>query len=171
MGIGSGLQPARGPFMRSWTFWHQVVGSVGEQPEDLRHMSACHRWNSEWFIQQQGGGLQEAVPADGGFCENCANVEASGNEATGEWVAQHLPIVDGSTRLHLRSNETWHFAVAGDSLLSDELGDVFLTECGWWIERPRVTAITAPRMSEGGGHVCEPCISNAQAREVGEQRI
>ena len=84
---------------------------------------------------------------------------------------QLIPMADGGTRLHLRSNEVWHFAVDEDAVLSVELGDVFLTECGWWIERSRVTSLAVPSMGGSGGRLCEPCISEARARAMGERRF
>ena len=151
-------------FMRAWTHWHLVVGSLTTSAGRLAHLSACHRWNSDEFIHHHRPGLVEAVPPGGHLCDRCDRIasERLRPEPHGQWAAE-IATWSGSPRLHLKRSRTWHLAIGNDAIDSPEEGAVYLTECGWYVERQRVSAVHSRPHDQGHSPMCEACVRFAKA--------
>jgi hypothetical protein len=148
-------------YMRSWTYWHLVVGVVAVPGGRKRYLGSCHRWKDEGHVNRKDAGLRDVVPTGGRMCELCdrAGAPAATEGSHAKWLAATAAIPDGSVRVHLCRDRSWHVAADPSPLEAPKIGRVHLTECGWWIEDSRVRA----EASSGDGPspvdpVCDACL-------------
>lgn len=153
-------------YMKAWTYWHLVDGSVERGAGRLGYLSMCHRWNSESFIGRAGLGIRNRVPEGEHLCDRCNRADFNGFRAGWQtkWTAETAAVVGGSPSMYLWCAETRHIAVGDGALESAECGNVYMTECGWWIERDRVTTIRSGP-SAVPLEPCEACARFVSARE------
>jgi hypothetical protein len=158
---GARTPPAPGPagparYMQPWEVWHLVVADLAT-PGGTGLQTACHRWNSEAFILRSPGRLRERLPGDGFLCPVCdASQDGSHVDHTADWEAEPAEWLGDPSRLHLRRDSAWHLGVGDGEISSEAFGPVFLTECGWWIERDRVRRVS--RAFEGPhAPICRNC--------------
>jgi len=140
-------------FMHAWTLWHLIVDETALPDGRRRFLSACHRWNSEEFVDTGDRRIQPVVDRKL-YCSLCERADdRGGGSPSGHWHSVMAPW-SGHGQLHLRRDRTWHLVEGKAALDATSLGTVYLTECGWWIEGPRLRA-------EGSGSqrspICEPC--------------
>jgi hypothetical protein len=156
--------------MRAWTLWHRVLDEVPLADGRTKYLSPCHHWNSEGYVNRPGAGLQARVPSDEAFCMLCDQADnASGSAAApATWTAMRAPRRDGVEQVHLLRDRAWHLIADGGPVEAVEMGTLFLTECGWWIESGRVRS-----QGTGGPRspVCEACVRFVDARATGNLEL
>jgi hypothetical protein len=143
-------------YMRAWTLWHRILDEIQLPDGRRKYLSPCHHWNNEKYVDSGSRRIQDTVP-QGEYCFLCDQADGKGSSghSSGRWHSVVAPWGGEESRLHLRRDRTWHLAADGDAVEAAELGSMYLTECGWWIERARVQA-------EGSGGerspICEACV-------------
>ncbi len=148
-------------YMHAWTLWHRIVDQVTASDGRLRYIGACHRWNNEGYVDSGSRRIQPEPPA-GEYCYLCDQAESRlAGSSSGVWASIRAPWVDAGERLHLRREKVWHLAVTDDMVVPEALGAMYLTECGWWIERERVTAEGVKRQVSP---ICDVCVDFARER-------
>jgi hypothetical protein len=146
-------------YMHAWTLWHLVVDETALPDGRRRFLSACHRWNSEEFVDTGSRRIQPTVDPKQ-YCSLCDRADERGRaSASGTWHSVLAPW-SGREQLHLRRDRAWHLVEGGALLQAAELGAVYLTECGWWIEGPR---ISHEGSAGARSPICDSCVSFARS--------
>ena len=149
-------------YMHAWTLWHRILDEVASKDGKRRYLSPCHRWNNEHYVDSGSRRIQVTVPLDQ-YCSLCDQAESRATTAqSGPWRSVRSVWADAGMRLHLCRDRTWHLAVGDDSVEAANLGTMYLTECGWWIEGGRVHAGGA---SEPPSPICEQCVRFVRGRD------
>ena len=68
---------------------------------------------------------------------------------------------DGTMRLHLRTasgSGKWHFVQDGSAVTSAQVGGLYLTPCGLWMEQVKVKVLYRSGKTPTSGAVCKKCI-------------
>jgi len=150
-------------YMHAWTLWHRIVDSVVPSDGRLRYLGACHRWNNQSYVDSGSRRIRSEPPA-GEYCHLCEQAET---RATGtsprNWSAVRAEWAEAGERLHLRREKVWHLGVTDDEIVTDDLGAMYLTECGWWIEKERVVA---GGRSGPVSPICDVCVTFIRWRDA-----
>lgn len=119
--------------------------------ERRRFLSACHRWNSEFWVTRDNREILEE-PDNGRTAGHC-------DEATmgpgGEWRTWRTPAEGPVRRMYLKTADVWHRALRASVHVTREGQSVYMTVCGFWTTDRRIVRST--RNSKRPAKRCEKC--------------